>query len=232
MPINIGVIEGSLNLVDQLSGPLSRASDKLNQFSSNTIARASSSIKSASTSIQQSFDGISAKVKSATADLEKSGQKIEKFGRQITSVGSQLSRTISLPIIGVGVAATKMATDLNSSLANVSALLTDLSGRDLEQTVNGMKSKVQALAVDMGKSTTDISGGLYEVISSLGLTNDTFGQVAISAKAGAAGLATTQQAFSFLSAVTKTYGDTSEAAFKKVGDLGFQAVNLGQTTFP
>lgn len=154
------------------------------------------------------------------------------IGRQMTNVGSALTKTITLPILGIGAAAMKTATDLNSSLANTSALLTDVAGAELDSVVDSMKSKVQGLAVDLGKSTSDVSSGLYDVVSTLGLTNDTFGQLEIAAKAGAAGLATTQESFGFLAAVTKTYGDTSAAAFKKVGDLGFQAVNLGKTTFP
>lgn len=156
--------------------------------------------------------------------LDQSGQAMTKAG--------MATLPLSAAIAAVGVGSLKMATDLNASLANVSALLTNLSGSELNTVVTSMKGQVQALAVSMGKSTTDIAGGLYEVISALGFTDDTFGQLEIAAKAGAAGLATTQEAFNFLSSVTKTYGDTSEAAFKKAADLGFQAVNFGQTTFP
>lgn len=163
--------------------------------------------------------------------LKIAANNLTAAGNQMKSVGASLL-PLSLGIAAVGIGAVKMATDLNATLANVSALLTDLSGPELDQVTGSMKLKVQDLAMSMGKSTTDISGGLYEVISSLGYTNDTFAQLEISAKAGAAGLATTQESFQFLSAVTKAYGDTSAEAFDKVADLGFQAVNFGQTTFP
>lgn len=176
-------------------------------------------------------DEISPSLKLVDQHLSKTGALLQSTGGQIKSVGTNLA-PLSAGILGIGYATTTMATGLNESLANVSALLTDLSGAQLDKVIGDMKGKVREMSVDMGKSTTDISGGLYEVISSLGYTNDTFGQLEISAKAGAAGLATTQESFNFLSAVTKTYGDTSEAAFKKAADLGFQAVNFGQTTFP
>lgn len=176
-------------------------------------------------------DELSPSLKLVDQHLSKTGALLQSTGGQIKSVGANLA-PLSAGIVAVGFGATSMATTLNESLANVSALLTDLSGSQLDKVVGEMKGKVQGMSVDMGKSTTDISGGLYEVISSLGLTNDTFGQLEISAKAGAAGLASTQESFNFLSAVTKTYGDTSESAFKKAADLGFQAVNFGQTTFP
>jgi TP901 family phage tail tape measure protein len=163
--------------------------------------------------------------------LSVASRNTQQFGQQMQQAGAGLL-PLAAGITAVGVGSVKMATDLNKSLANVSAIMTNVADKDIGKVTDSMKTKVQAMALDMGKSTTDISGGLYEVISSLGYTNDTFGQLEISAKAGAAGLATTQQSFQFLSSVTKTYGDTSETAFKKVADLGFQAVNIGQTTFP
>ena len=179
----------------------------------------------------QLTDEFSPVLDKADMRLESSAKYAESLGNSFSSAGRSLL-PFSAGLGLVGGAAIKMATDLNENLANVSALLTDLSGTELDKVVGSMREGVQKLAVDMGKSSSDISGGLYEVISSLGYTDDTFGQLEISAKAGAAGLASTQEAFKFLSAVTKTYGDTSEGAFKKVANLGFQAVNLGQTTFP
>jgi TP901 family phage tail tape measure protein len=158
--------------------------------------------------------------------------------RGLTQAGGAFTRAgmatlpLSAAVAAVGVAGIKMATDLNASIANVSALLTNISGSELDATTSTMKTKVQQMAVEFGKSTDDLAGGLYEVISAFGFTEDTFAQLEISAKAGAAGLATTREALDFLSSVTQTYGDTSEAAFKKAADLGFQAVNFGKTNFP
>lgn len=176
-------------------------------------------------------DKFSAQLTAASRNLDATSRKFSQMGSSLNSAGASLL-PLSLGISAVGAGSLKMATDLNASLANVSAILTDLSGPQLDKVVGDMKGKIQGLAVDLGKSTNDIAGGMYEVISAFGYTNDTFGQLETSAKAGAAGLATTQEAFNFLTAVTKTYGDTSEEAFKKVADLGFQAVNYGQTTFP
>lgn len=163
--------------------------------------------------------------------MGKLADKLESTGGAMKTVGATMLPVTAL-ITGVGVAGVMAATSLNESIANVSALLGDMTGAQLDKTTGEMKAKVQDMAVKLGKSTGDIADGLYEVVSSLGYTNDTFGQLEIAAKAGAAGLATTKESFNFLSAVTKTYGDTSEAAFKKAADLGFQAVNFGQTTFP
>lgn len=126
-----------------------------------------------------------------------------------------------------GAASINAATDLNKSMANIATLIPNNRKR-----IDELKESVQGLSVELGKSTEDLSSGLYELISSLGDSADNVKILEINAKAAAAGLATTQDAIKFTSAVTKTYGDTSAEAFQKVSDLGFQAVNLGQTTFP
>lgn len=160
MPINIGVIEGSLNLVDQLSGPLSKASDKLNQFSTNTIARASSSIKSASSTIQQSFDGISRKVNSTLKDLEKSSQKIEKFGRQLSNVGSQLTTTVTAPIVAVGGLSVKAASDFEDSFAGVNKTVDGITdsvgnltkvGAELQQGLRDLAAGPKPIPIDVNE---------------------------------------------------------------------------------
>ncbi|MBT9156684.1 MAG: hypothetical protein DDT37_01672 [Firmicutes bacterium] len=88
------------------------------------------------------------------------------------------------------------------------------------------------MAVEVGKSTADLTRGLYQVISAFGDTADTAKILEINAKAAAAGLSTTEEAIALTSAVTKAYGDTSATAVGKVSDLALQTVRLGQTTFP
>lgn len=138
-----------------------------------------------------------------------------------------MTAMVTLPIVGVGVAAVKMSTDLNATMANVNALIPTATGRITE-----LKTAVQDMAISTGKGTKDLAGGLYEVISALGDSADTTKILEINAKAAAAGLATTQEALGLTTAVTKAYGDTSAEAFTKASDLAFVAVNLGQTTFP
>jgi len=98
--------------------------------------------------------------------------------------------------------------------------------------VDELKSAIRDMAVTVGKDTTDLAQGAYQVISAWGDTADTVGILGIAAKAATAGVATTTDAIDLLSAVTKGYGDTSIEAVQKVSDLAFQTVTLGQTTFP
>jgi TP901 family phage tail tape measure protein len=159
--------------------------------------------------------------------MKSASDSIQDTGKKMTSVGKTLTAGITLPIVGLGVAAIKMSTDFNASMANVATLIPGNVDR-----VNELKKSVQSMAIETGKSTSDLTGGLYNVISAFGDTTDTVKILEINAKAAAAGLATTTDAINLTSAVTKGYGDTSAEAVQHVSDLAFQAVKLGQTTFP
>lgn len=170
--------------------------------------------------------GILAKTDGLESGLAGAQDKLQKFGGNMTAAGAVLTAGITAPLLGVGFAAVDASTKLNSEMANVASL--DIaSDRVLE-----LKGNVQDLAIDMAKNTTDISGGLYQVISTFGDTSDTVKILEINAKGAAAGLATTTDAINLTGAVTKAYGDTSAEAVQKVSDLALKTVVLGQTTFP
>lgn len=158
-------------------------------------------------------------VKNATAAGESLSSKLSKIGAGMTA-------GITLPIIGAATAAVKFATDFNSSMANVASLGV------ASDRVNELKGNIQTMAVETGKSTDDLAGGLYQVISAFGDSADTASILEINAKAAAAGLATTTEAIDLTSAVTKGWGDTSATAVQHAADLAQQTVVLGQTTFP
>jgi TP901 family phage tail tape measure protein len=175
-------------------------------------------------SVEIDSENFSASLKSVKDDVEK---HVGTLGSTMKGIGAGLTAGITVPLTAIGVAATSFAMDFNAAMANVATLIPGNTAR-----INELKSAVQTMAVDTGKSTDDLAGGLYEIIGAIGDSADTLKILDINAKAAAAGLATTKEAISFTSLVTRNYGDTSAEAFQKVADLGFQAVNLGVTTFP
>ncbi len=158
--------------------------------------------------------------------INSASSKIGKAGRDMQQLGGNLTRNVTLPLVGIGTAATVAFTQLNSAMGNVQSLGV------AQDRVLGLRDSVQEMAVDVGKSTGDLADGLYQVISAFGDTSDTVNVLEINARAAAAGLATTTDAINLTSAVTKGYGDTSAEAVQQVADLAFVAVQLGQTTFP
>ncbi len=159
--------------------------------------------------------------------MQKAERTAQQVGKSLRDIGSRLTTRVTLPIMGMGVAALKAATDLNAAMANVASL-----GEEAAQNIGAWKTEVQNLAVELGKSTGDLAEGLYQVVSAFGASSESIQILEINAKAAAAGLAQTAEAINLTSAVTKAYGDTSAYAVRKVADLALKTVQLGQTTFP
>jgi TP901 family phage tail tape measure protein len=159
--------------------------------------------------------------------MESAGGKIQNFGSQISNVGSSMSSRLTLPIVGTGAAALLMGNQFNAGMANVISLVPEAAGE-----IGGLRGDVQNLAMDMGQSTTDMTAGLYQVVSAFGYSAESMDLLRIAATAGTAGLATTTDAINLVSAVTRGYGDTSAAAAQQTADLALKTVQLGQTTFP
>ena len=166
-----------------------------------------------------------------TSDFESkmsgAGSSLDALGSKMTSVGAGLTAGLTLPLVGVGVAAVAMATDFNAGMANVASLSSEAQSRVAE-----WGPAVQNMAVTVGQSTGNLTDGLYQVVSAFGATDDSIEILQINAVAAAAGLATTSESIALTSAVTKAYGDTSAGAVQQVADLAQMTVSLGQTTFP
>ncbi len=156
-----------------------------------------------------------------------SGQSLKKISSDFVSAGKSASLYLTAPLIGAAVVATKAAFDINKGMGAVATLIPN----SLER-VKELKGDVQATAIAVGKSTDDISNGLYQVVSAFGHSAESADQLKISAKAATAGGAETVDALNLISAVTKAYGDTSAKAQQEVSDFAFTTVKLGQTTFP
>ncbi len=166
-------------------------------------------------------------VEGAKSRAEGLGKSLESTGKKMTSAGTAMTAGFTVPIVALGGTVLKMGVDFNAGMANVATMIPD----NIER-VEELGSAVQDMSVEVGKSTDDLVGGLYQVLSAFGDSADTVDILRINAKAATAGLATTEEAIALTSAVTKGYGDTTAGAVQHVSDLAFMAVKLGQTTFP
>ncbi len=159
--------------------------------------------------------------------ITSASQSVQSAGRQMSQVGGDLTRNVTAPIVGIGTAAVLMGNKFNAGMANVISLAPDAA-----EEIAGLSGGVQDLAVEMGASTTDMTDGLYQVVSAFGLSGDSMDTLRANAMAAAAGLSTTTEAINLTSAVTKGYGDTTAEAVQHAADLALKTVQLGQTTFP
>lgn len=131
-------------------------------------------------------------------------------------------------VAAAGSVAVSQAVAYQAQMQNVGTLLDG----DIKGKLQSMSKDLKQVSIDTGASTSDLTDGLYQVVSAFGESSESVKQLEIAAKAAKAGNATTTDSVNLLSAVTKGYGDTSAEAMQKASDLAFMTVKLGQTSFP
>lgn len=124
--------------------------------------------------------------------------------------------------------AVKGAVVFQAQMKNVGTLLDG----DVNAKLEKYSGQLMKVSNDTGIASSDLTDGLYQVVSAFGESAENVKQLEIAAKAAKAGNATTTDSVNLLSSVTKAYGDTSAKAMQKASDLAFMTVKLGQTSFP
>jgi TP901 family phage tail tape measure protein len=185
-------------------------------------------------------DSFSSAIKSALGQLSKMGTKGKIAAGVISGslTGSAVMATAAFKATAkaieltseVCVKAVESAGQFEKQMANVSTLL-DGTTEEIDARTSELSASVLEVSNATGVATSDLSDGLYQVISAFGDTAESAEIMEIAAKSGAAGCATTTDAVNLLSAVTKAYGDTSAEANQRVSDMAFQTVKLGQTSY-
>lgn len=176
--------------------------------------------------LRGSNEGLNATVKDARDQIKLMKEEADRASKSFRDLGV-VGGAAFAALAAATTIQVKASIDLAAAMAAVATMIPGQTAR-----IQELKREVQSLAVEVGKSTNDLAQGLYNVLSAFGDSADAVQKLEITAKAATAGVSATGEALSFLSAVTKAYGDTSAEAMEKVADLGFQTVNLGDTTFP
>lgn len=169
-------------------------------------------------------------LKKACADADKNLSKLSKSAKAVGKVVAGASIAVATTVETAGVAAVKSGIDYQKQLANVSTLLTGTEAEISARTAEIGKD-ILKVSNDTGVETANLTDGMYQVISAFGDSKDAMSILETSAKAAAAGNATTTDSVNLLSAVMKGYKDVSAESAQKVADLSFATVRLGQTSF-
>lgn len=166
-----------------------------------------------------------------TKEVLKQMEKTIKVGESMSKLGGTLTKALTIPIAGAGIALGKLSMDMSENMGMVSTLL-DGTTEQVQKRTNELKESVLRISDDTGVASSNIADGAYQVVSAFGDTADAAKILETAAKGAKASGATTTDTINLLSAVTKGYGDTSAEANQKASDLAFMTAKLGQTTFP
>lgn len=121
------------------------------------------------------------------------GKGMAKAAEPMNRVGGQLTKSVTLPIVGIGVAAAKSAADFQSSME----LIHTQAGAPQKE-IENLKNKVLDLAVATGQSPQELAAGLYH-LESTGLRGaKAMDALKVAAKAAATGMAPLEETASAL----------------------------------
>ena len=133
--------------------------------------------------------------------------KLKSFGSKLQSVGGNLTRSLTLPLVAIGGAATKMAFDFDKSMTQIKSLV-GIAGDE----VDAMGETAKQMALDTGKSATEAADALF-FITSAGLRGDEAMQtLEASLKAAAVGLGETKTIADLATSAMNAYGSDTLSA--------------------
>ena len=128
-------------------------------------------------------------------------------------------------IVGIGIAATKMASDFDTGMREVATLLPGVEG-----VVEDLGDDVLELSKRFGIDAVEATGALYQAISA-GVPQDnvmTFMEIA--SKAAIGGVTDLETAVDGITSVVNSFGEETVSA-QQASDIMFTAVRLGKTNF-
>ena len=159
--------------------------------------------------------GLNTAIKGASA-------KLSAFGTKMKATGKKMTMSLTLPLVAVGAAATKMAFDFDKSMTSITALVGVAEGE-----VSKMGETAKKMAVDTGQSANDAAEALF-FITSAGLRgSDAMDVLNMSLKAAAIGLGDTKTIADLSTSAMNAYGKENLSA-SDATDVLTAAVRLGK----
>lgn len=158
----------------------------------------------------------------ASAQVTGFGAKAQAVGAKLKSVGSTMTRGLTLPILGAGIAAGKLALDFNTAMTHVQAL----TGASRKQTQE-WSDAILKLGPKIGQTPQQLANALYFVASSGAKVNQVLPITVASAKAAAAGMGDAQTVAQLLTSAMNAYGPSVLSATQATDALT-EAVKLGK----
>jgi len=164
-------------------------------------------------------------VNSLTTTSQNLSAKFASMGQTLSKTGATLTKSVTLPIVGIGTAAAKMSIDFDREMRNVSSISDAVRGN-----FEGIKKQVLELSTTVPQSATVLAKGLYQIVSAGYDGADAMKILESSAKSAAAGLTDTDIAADAATTVLNAWA-MKASDVDKVQDIMFQTVKRGKTTY-
>ena len=152
--------------------------------------------------------------------------RLSKASQTMGKIGTMMTAAVTAPIIGAGVAITKMAMQFEQGMAYIYTLMDNATIKS-----KNWEKELKDLGKTSSQSMQVLQTGMYDIISSGIKAGDSIKVLTAANKAAIAGMGSTSDAARTLTAVINAYGLEAEDA-NDISDILFQTVNYGVITFP
>lgn len=152
------------------------------------------------------------------------GNKMQTVGKGMESVGGTLTKGVTVPLVGMGVASVKTASDFETSMAQLQTIM-DTS----QVSVDDMRQGIMDLSNQTGISASEIATSAYSAISAGQDTDKALQAVETSAQLAKAGFTDSGTALDTLTTIMNSYGMSADQ-MEGISDRLITTQNLGKTT--
>jgi uncharacterized protein YukE len=87
-------------------------------------------------------------------------RSMDQLGKNMTKVGKSMTMKVTMPLVGIGVAAAKMASDFEYSMTQIETLV----GRSAQE-VETLKGSVLGLSGETGRAPKELADAMFFITS-------------------------------------------------------------------
>lgn len=161
-----------------------------------------------------------------TAEFEQGMNKCQSSLQKLSNVGRKLTLGLTLPIVGIGTAAFKMAGDFDQSFRKVNVML-KASADEAEN----YKRRIIEISNSTGKSATEVSDAFYQIVSAGFRGADAIDILTTAMKGATGGAADATQTTAALTKAMNIFQLQGVEGAEKAMDTFFGVVDTGLLTF-
>lgn len=195
--------------------------------SESAVAKKRAEVERATKSLgdyQEKLASVSAELGNHDAKLERWGEAISRSGEMATKAGKTLTAGVTAPIVAIGTAAAKGASEFETSFAKVSTI-----ADSTEVPLDSLKQQIIDMSNQTGISANSIAESVYSAISAGRSTGEAVEFVGQANKLALAGFTSTETAVDTLTTIMNAYGGSAGTA-EEIANRLITTQNLGKTT--
>jgi TP901 family phage tail tape measure protein len=147
----------------------------------------------------------------------------------LMSAGRSLTYGLTVPIIAAAAAIGIFGSKLDSELARVQSVIATPTDSGLAQ-IQQWRDGIQDLAITLGRSSPEVAGGMYEIVSALGNIPNAMEYLTAAGRAAVAGQSDIVTSTKNLVLATRAWGDSSTDAVRTMANLMSATVRVGTVT--